>query len=577
MSTILENKTSLRLVAICLLLQPASMLVGNDSIKKKPRVLKVVGLNAGSANTGSAEFLREDAHPALQELWDKCTLQEMKIKKMKEKEFEKRGTTKAVALQEAKALDRAYGPTLEEIFPEKFLTNLRKIAKERNANRSDAEFLQEFFKKHGKKRAALWFYKFTPAKMIQKAVRDLESETGKLFDVLEVDTSTPITGTTYKQVVDQALYSVFNSRVHKALANNVVKVKKAYENFKQSEEYKDLTLDLSDEDIKRLSTPFAQAVLGAMENIYEWHMGIKWNTGRPEAESIQNLKIARDQYKNSAMGDPELAAKVNAENLLKQNPDIIFIQEGSPRLFNHLSDNYLPIGAQNRKDGTVVFIKKGLAKNNQYTVIPVDEKQYPRGADKGTLNNVLITIEDEGKDVQYLLTPAHAHSDDAEDALKQLNIAKSCAREIIKKSGKPVYELIGMDTNTDEAKLPGFQSEEAKLELDDVDPSNKDTSEKMRSPLSRQPKKIFEASKGKKDQILFDKGCWRVDQVTLGGEPIQDRKPGPSMSNQNPSDHLPISATLTFQPDKCQNEALRSPALYAAAMGQAVECFKKNK
>lgn len=578
----------LQLAAVCVLASVSSQIVGTSQ-EEVPSELRIGGQNLLKDKVGLAEFIRSDAHSALQKAWDLTIPYTAYVEATPECEFLTAGTTKEAEWKKAEARDFRRGPKIGEIFTPEILEEFKKLAQAiPNVDMDNVQAACDYLTTIKDEKAYPFFYKLSPLSGAEQYIRKAQARTKGSFNLPILDSTTPLKSTHGDDVALEVLQAIITPQVVASLETvdaqeSVDKefTKKLPAEFKGKLLSHMFNKDTNDKPLDLFKPSVMQALFYAGRCMTVWDMCFNGDPEAPEKgkTTIAAINEAKLEHADRPIANDKLKATLLAESRRKEQLDIFFSQEGS-KLFNQkFGVGYLSTESQNDKDGTLAYIRQGLAKGDTYRVLPLSKSQYQK-CNEGNLGLDLVEFDikdEEGvvNTITALLVPGHASSSNSQDALDMVAAVAQVRDNCIQELGKAVYVIGGMDVNTTLTTIKTFEQKLHEFGLTNVDKKHRFTSSKARGDSVQEsyqtnagdPTEAFNRKRlvhkallrneGPKDHLILDEGIWMVRKFTIAGRSNEDQTDCAKLvlTDENPSDHCPIVATIALKSRKEREQA----------------------
>ncbi|MBS1987067.1 hypothetical protein JST99_04015 [Candidatus Dependentiae bacterium] len=451
------------------------------------------------------------------------------------------GKTKEQLLATAIQKDKENGPTLQQVATKELLEQITEKLQTLRVPQADIDALAAFVGKYGNEKI-FYFMRNNPPDLLklEKALKDHYADQGKSFDLPVLGSKTKLTGTTSNELKKNLVDAVFIADVLKQANPTFVdkkdgnKVKPIIVNIdKYTPALDKFFANGTNKELHAFATP------AGLTFFYWLYQALIFDLVAKEATDITAINEVKAEFAK-ALGDAQRRAAVFRKKLITAKTKLLFTQESDKFTRDELTKDglFLPIGAQNSKDGTVILLASDLWEPN-FEVIPFDEYGKFKA---GKLTAILATQKETQQ--KFLLASGHGNSDDAADGREQMKRVAQKLQQLMEERAEEILLIIGVDANTKKtADVKAFQKLLTELGL--VSTQVGPTTIKRRMGTVQHNKAGLYAV-DEEDYIIVSKNQLMLRDVTVGfGTP--DVKPDltislPNLNNQ--SDHYAVSARI---------------------------------
>lgn len=440
--------------------------------------------------------------------------------------------------EEAKESDAKRGPTLEQLIPPSVRAYLIQRQHLLNTPLFPAQSLDAMLDFLDQYRTARVFrfleLSSSPFLGIDKRLRDQAAREGKALALPILSSTEPLKSRDASALKRQLIDRLFTiDHLTLALSPSVLEPL-------LPEMQKDVSRYLAHGEVSLSSLRFLTTPSGQLF-FYLLYQSLHLHLIAQESSLVDQVNTVKRLFAET-LGNPQARINSFISQLKAAGSSVVFTQEGNALSTQALlQEGFLPLGEQNRQDGTLVFLKKTCWEPH-VQVLPI--KGYAR-SEKGVLNVVLA--REKATHHPFLLASAHGHSTHAEDARQQISLIMQLFSAL---RTQPEYRdlqlIIGIDANTKRKEdVAAFHAHLRHLGLiaTQVGPTTV-----KRRMITVQHEKAGRYAVDEEDYLITlsptHGGHYTLSHPTVGFSEGK-RDPTVSLPNQQIfSDHYPVGATL---------------------------------
>ncbi len=432
--------------------------------------------------------------------------------------------------------DKEYGPTFLELVTSELMDEIAKKQKDLNgfANR-DLSKIFYFLERYGDQKV-FYFFRNNPAEFLSldKALRAKASRDGKSFDLPILSSTQILKASNASDLKRDLLDAVFTEETL-SLARSETDLKRSLKKLDKDFLQKFFGEGAKNDDLELFCSPAGQTFF------YWAYQALNLHLVAQDPGMIEQINQVKEIFANT-IGEPKSRAQALKKKLLVANSGVLFTQECDAFLPHTLTcdGTFWPVDKQNPQDGCFIFLRRDLWEPD-YELIDIEGYA---GFKEGRMVVILATRKN--SDEKFLLASCHGHSTMAEDGRLQVTLVMKTFHQL--SQDLDLQLLIGIDANTkteEDGRLLREHLDHLGLTATSVGP----TTIKKRM-VTAQHAKAGKVAIDEEDYLITLKpengGRFLLTHSTVGFKEERADINKPLPNRDNPSDHYPVGATLSF-------------------------------